>query len=493
MSQSTTPLLISGQLRPASNGATYEVRNPGTGKLVHTAAAASKDDCTNAIEAAGKAFETWRLTRPSERAAIFRKAGELITSDEYKDKIVQTVVAETATEPSWAFWSNIFFCRKLFDEAADMPYELRGQILPADFGDRSFVAKRPMGVIFVIAPWNAPVSLSVMTTLPALAAGNAIVLKTSEVSPASQLIVRVGEILKKAGLPDGVFNVIHTAKEDSGDRVSQIIAHPLVRKIGFTGSDRIGRIIATEAAKHLKPCVLELGGKAPSIVLNDATLDVAARGIIAGAFLHSGQTCVATERVIVQRQVSSQLIQNIVDIAKRLKSGDVFKSNPDAQLGPQFCEASAENIIGMVKEAVDGGAKLLVGDLKREGAFVQPHVVLDAKPGTRLWDREIFGPVLTITVVDTIYEAIELANASTYTLTSSLWTSNMQTAFEISERVRADNVIVNGMTMATEAKYNQAGLGGSSGYGKFKVDEFVNEQLIMFHDPAKQKFPVVEQ
>ncbi|KAI0070610.1 aldehyde dehydrogenase [Panus rudis PR-1116 ss-1] len=491
MSQSTTPLLIGGQFRPASNGATYEVRNPGTGNLVHTAAAATKDDCASAIESAGKAFETWKLTRPSERAAIFRKAAELISSDEYKDKVVQTVVAETATEPQWAYFSNIFFSPKFFDDAAEMPYELRGQILPADLGDRSFVAKRPMGVIFIIAPWNAPVSLTVMTTMPALAAGNTIVLKTSEMSPASQLIV--GEILQKAGLPDGVFNVIHTAKEDSGDRVSQIIAHPLVRKIGFTGSDRIGRIIATEAAKHLKPCVLELGGKAPSIVLNDAALDVAARGIIAGAFGHSGQTCVATERVIVQRQVSSQLIQNIVDIAKRLKSGDVFKPNPDAQLGPQFSEASAENIIGMVKEAVDGGAKLLVGDLKREGAFVQPHVVLDAKPGTRLWDRETFGPVLTITVVDTIDEAIELANASTYTLTSSLWTSNMQTAFEISERVRVDKVIVNGMTMATEAKYSQAGLGGSSGYGKFRVDEFVNEQLIMFHDPAKQRFPVVDQ
>jgi len=337
-------------------------------------------------------------------------------------------------------------------------------------------------VIFIVSPWNAPLGLAVMTCLPALAAGNTVVLKTSEYSPASQLII--GQLMKDAGLPDGVLNVIHTSREDSPARVAQLIAHPLVRKIGFTGSDRVGSIIAGEAAKYLKPCVFELGGKAPAVVLNDADINVAARGLVAGAMVFSGQLCVSTERVIVQRGVAPQLLDKIKEVASQLKRGEKF--------GPLFNEASASNVVSMIKEAVEAGAEILLGNQQHEGAFVEPHVVLGTKPGSRLWDRESFGPVMTIAIVDTVDEAVELANASTYSLTSSLWTNDARKALDVSSRIHAGKVLVNSGTMNTELSFDQAGLGGSSGYGSFSVDSFLNTQMVHISDPKTQMFPLLD-
>lgn len=482
------PLFIGGTFRPATTDTTFDVRNPATGQVVEHAAAASAQDCQLAIEAAGNAFDSWKATTPAFKSNILRKVADLIISARFQEKIIQIATQETGVPPQTGALTNITAIRDYILAAAEGPYEAKGEILPSDFGAKVFVEKRPLGVIFIISPWNSPLGLSLITTLPALAAGNTVVHKTSENSPGTQLIA--AELLKEAGIPDGVFNVIHTAKEDAASRVAEIIAHPLIRKIGFTGSDHIGRIIATEAAKYLKPVILELGGKAPAIVLNDAKIDVAARGIIAGALLHSGQLCLSTERVIVQREVSTKLIECLKAVASKLKAGDV--NSTDARLGPLFNENAAKEVVSMIKEAVDGGAQLLLGDLKHVGAFVQPHIVLGTKPGTRLWDRESFGPVITIAIVDTVDEAIELANASNYSLTSSLWTSDMQKAFDIASRIYVDKVNVNGMTMSSEPRFHQEGKGGSSGYGKFCVDSFLHTQLISFQDPEKQMFPLVD-
>ncbi|PSR88857.1 hypothetical protein PHLCEN_2v5006 [Hermanssonia centrifuga] len=387
----TVPLFIAGCKRSSSSGATYDVHNPANGQVIANAAAATAQDCKEAIEAAEKAFGAWQFATPGQKSVLFKKAAELVVSDSYKDKIMKAITEETGCTASWGKLINVDLCHNVLHEACEMAYQVKGEILPSDSGAQSFVQRLPMGVVFVISPWNAPLGLSLMTVLPPIAAGNTVVLKTSEYSPSGQLIA--AELLKEAGLPDGVLNIIHTAREDSGPRVAEIIAHPAVRKIAFTGSDRVGSIIAAEAAKYLKPCVFELGGKAPAVVLNGANVEAASRAIVSGAMNHSGQMCISTERVIVQRDIAQQLIDNVKAVTSKIKAGD--QSKTDAKLSCVFNPSSAANIISMIQEAVADGAELLVGDLKAQGAFVQPHIVLGAKPGQRLWDRESFGPDFT--------------------------------------------------------------------------------------------------
>ncbi|KAI0698465.1 aldehyde dehydrogenase [Cytidiella melzeri] len=486
----TVPLFINGEKRIPTNSATYAVRNPATGKVISHAVSASDDDCKAAIEAAQAAFPSWRTLSPVAKATIFRKAMAICAEPDFLAAVVDSVHQETGATKQWAGALNQHYLGNVFAEACDTVFSLRGELLSSSAGALvSMIQVVPHGVIFIMSPWNAPLLLSLMTCLPAIAAGNTVVLKTSEYSPASQLFA--ADILKEAGLPAGVFNVIHTSLQDSPARVSEIIAHPYVRKIGFTGSDRVGKIIAMEAAKHLKPCVLELGGKAPAIVLDDANIDAAARCIVSGAFVGSGQGCIGTERVIVQRGASKELIERIKTVASTIRAADQSK-DPNARLSCVFNSGSAQNIIDMITEAIDSGAELLVGDLKRDGAFVQPHVVLGTKPGNRLWDRESFGPVMTIAIVDTIDEAVDLANETTYSLTSSLWTQNTELAFTLSPRIRASKVIVNNTTMAAEPRYHGAGFGGSSGYGTFSAEEFVVKQLVSIYKPEGQKYIIAD-
>lgn len=224
--------------------------------------------------------------------------------------------------------------------------------------------------------------------------------------------------------------------------------------------------------------------------------------------VHCGQLCVATERVIVQKEIADELISRIKSIASNLKIGDPLKTN--AKLGPVFSAASAANIVGMIKDAVDAGAEMVVGDMKHEGAFIKPHVILGAKPGDRLWEQETFGPVMTIAVADSVEHAIELANATTYSLASSLWTNDMRTAFDVASKVRAGKMIINGLPFGSEARHAQGGMGcvsnsplvvwfsptdhccrGSSGYGHFTLDEFLDTQMISFENPS-QPFVLVD-
>ncbi|THH27728.1 hypothetical protein EUX98_g6451 [Antrodiella citrinella] len=480
-----TPLLIGGKSKPASNGKTFEVRTPSTNKLVSNAASASAADCKEAVDSAGKAFTSWAKFTPAAKAVIFGKASQLISTPAYAQKIIRLNIEEPGLSEQWGTVIDVGVSQGLLASAADLAYQVKGEILPSNLGNEAYVFKRPMGVIFVMSPWNVPLALTFNSILGPLAAGNTVVMKTSEISPGCQLVA--GEILREAGLPDGVFNVVHVAREDVGPRVAEIIAHPLVRKIAFTGSDRIAKILAAEAAKHLKPCVFELGGKSPAVVLDDANVPLAARAIVSGAIVNSGQSCLSTERVIVQKGVAAALIQHIKAVASEIKSGEGEK------LGGLFTETSAETVIGMVRTAIESGAELIVGDLKRNGTFVQPHVVLGAKPGDLLWDRETFGPVVTIAIVDTEDEAVDLANATTYSLGASLWTNDVRKAVEVSQRINSGRVLVNQSTVGNEAGFHAAAFGGTSGYGSFDVDSFLHSQLVSIPPAGSApKFLVVD-
>ncbi|KAJ7322941.1 Aldehyde/histidinol dehydrogenase [Mycena albidolilacea] len=485
-----TPLFIDGQEVPASDNATFEVVISPS-KVVGTSASASSADCDAAVEAAGRAFKTWEHTTPYARRDLFLKAADLVSTDRWRDLVLQTSMEETNCTRVWAMGQWVA-AAPLIRTVASFSNDLTGKTFVSSSvpGGMCEMAPRAMGVIFGIAPWNAPFTLSIRALAVPIICGNTVVLKSSEYSPRTQALAV--QLFHEAGLPNGVLNYISMSRETSPALTAQIIGHPLVRKINFTGSDRVGRIIATEAAKYLKPTVLELGGKAPSVVLNDASIPDAAKAIVWGAMLHSGQICMSTERVIVQRGAAEELIAQIKTLSASLTAGDLQQEeSKSAKLGPLFTEGSAENVVSMIGEAQAAGAELLLGDLGRQGAVVGPHLVKGVKPGMRLWDRESFGPVIAFAVVDTPEEAVDLANASDYTLCASLWTSDMYLAKRIAPLIRAGYTNVNGPTFHSENLVSAVGLGGSSGYGHFSVDDFTDKRVIATH-PLGREYPLLK-
>jgi len=350
------------------------------------------------------------------------------------------------------------------------------------------VQRRAHGVCLSIAPWNAPVVLTFRAVAIPIICGNTIVLKSSEYSARSQEVVV--EVLHEAGLPAGVLNYVSMSRESSPKLTAELIGHPAVRHINFTGSDRVGKILAAEAAKYLKPCVFELGGKAPAVILDDADIDAAARAVVQGAMQHSGQICMSTERAIVTARAADAFLARVTALAGQLKAGDPF-ADPSVKLSCLFSEGSAANVVGMLTEAKEAGAEVVLGDLTHKGAVVQPHVLRGVKPGMRAWDRESFGPVIGIAVAETVDEAVELANASDYSLTASVWSKDIVQALAVAGRIRAGSIAINGLTFHSEASLGHAGLGGATGYGRFDIDNFTIKRMIVITPPG-QKYPLVD-
>ncbi|KAF9459102.1 aldehyde dehydrogenase [Collybia nuda] len=486
MAPTFTPLIINGQDVSTSTQATFEVRNPFSRQVVGVSASASSEICKAAIESAVNAFKAWE-TSPSERRDVFLRAANIVTTDVYREKIKKAMQEETAATDYWCHY-NWVGAASYLRAISGFVNELRGTTFTSGIvpGARVETHRRAMGVILAIAPWNAPFTLSLRAVAVPLICGNTVILKSSEYSPRSQILLV--ELFREAGIPKGVLSYLSMSKETAPALTAELIAHPSVRKINFTGSDRVGKILAMECAKNLKSCVLELGGKAPMIVLEDANIPEAAKAIAFGAMAHSGQICMSTERVIVQRGASASLLSSVRDLVKTLKAGDPVK-DPTVNITALFTEASAENVLSMIREAQEAGAQLLLGDVHREGSLVKPHLMNGVKPGMRLWDRESFGPVTAFAVVDTIDEAIELANTSEYSLVSSVWTSNMYSAQRISSEVRAGYTDINGPTLHVEATISHIGLGGASGYGRFDIENFTDHRVVVTH-PMGRQYPI---
>ncbi|TFK41679.1 Aldehyde/histidinol dehydrogenase [Crucibulum laeve] len=485
-----TPLFIGGQYKSAHNDETFEVRNPYSGKVVGTASAASNEDCKAAVDAAANAFKTWEKTSIEYRRDILLKAAELVATEKYKSKIIAAQGDETAAVPYWSLF-NWYTTPNVLKTLAGSIHQLRGEVIPSGLvpGAELVARRRALGVIFSIAPWNAAFGLSVRAIAAPILCGNTVVLKCSEYSPKSQALAV--ELFQDAGVPEGVINFIATTREDAPATTAQIIAHPAVRKVTFTGSDRVGKLIAIEAAKHLKPCVLELGCKTPIVILDDANLELAAKAVAWGAMAHSGQICMSTERIIVQSGIADSLISAVYDLVKPLRAGDPV-TDPNVQLAALFNEATAENVINLVREAQEEGAELMLGDLTRKGTVVQPHLLKGVKPGMRLWDTESFGPVSFFSVVDSVDEAIDQANDTEYSLSAALWTSDVHNGQKIASQINAGYVNINGSTIHSDPGSGMLGLGGSSGYGRFDIDEFTAKRVLVVHPMEPRKYPLFE-
>lgn len=453
-------MLINGLKVTAEKGATFERRNPLDGTVATRAPAASPADAVMAVEAAAEAFRTWSETGPSERRALLLKAAEKLEAK--TPQFIEAVPAETGATGMWAGF-NVMLAAGMIREAAALTTQVAGEVIPSDVpGSLAMGVRQPAGVVLGIAPWNAPIILGVRAIATPLACGNTVILKGSENCPRThQLII---EAFQEAGFPAGVVNYITNAPADAGAVVEAMVAHPAVRRVNFTGSTRVGRIIAMTCAKYLKPVVLELGGKAPLVILDDADIEDAVNAAAFGCFANSGQICMSTERIIVDRKIADEFVRKFGDKAKSLPLGDPRKPEP-VVLGSVIGMSTVEHCNALIDDALAKGAKLVCGG--KADSTLMPATVLDhVTPAMRIYKEETFGPVKCIVRVDGVEEAVSCANDNEYGLSSAVFGRDLARAFQVARKIDSGICHVNGPTVHDEAQMPFGGVKGS-GLGRF--------------------------
>jgi benzaldehyde dehydrogenase (NAD) len=457
--QPSQMLLIAGTPRPATGGKTFTRNNPVTGALATTAAAADPADAQAAADAAAAAFPIWSATGPNERRAILLRAAAII--EDMRDDFIAAMAEETGATLAWAGF-NVALGASTMREAAAQTTFMRGETIPSDKpGSFAMAVRQPAGVVLGIAPWNAPIILGVRAVATPLACGNTVVFKASEICPRVHGLV--GEALVRAGVPAGAINVITNAPADAGTIVGALIDHPAVRRVNFTGSTHVGRIIAERCARNLKPAVLELGGKAPLVVLDDADLEGAVDAAIFGAFMNQGQICMSTERIVVTPGIAEAFVARFAERARALRAGDPRGS--DAPLGAMIDTGAADKLRAMIADAVGHGAQRIAGD-DGEGVLVPANVLDHVTPAMRLYAEESFGPVVTILRARDTDHAIALANDTEFGLSSALFTRDVSAAIRLAGQLKFGLCHVNGATVHDEAQMPFGGL-RDSGYGQF--------------------------
>ncbi|QND66040.1 aldehyde dehydrogenase [Mesorhizobium loti] len=476
-------LLIDGDKRDASGSASYDRMDPFTGKLATRAAAASVADAHAAVEAAAAAFATWSKTGPGERRALLSKAADVMASK--VGEFTRLMMEETGATGPWAGF-NVMLAANMLREAAAMTTQISGEIIPSDKpGTLAMAIRQPAGVCLGIAPWNAPVILGTRAIAMPIACGNTVVLKASEMCPGTHRLI--GQVLVEAGLPKGVINVVTNDPRDAAGIVEALVAHPSVKRVNFTGSTKVGRIIAELAGRHLKPALLELGGKAPLLVLDDADIDAAVNAATFGAFMHQGQICMSTERLIVDDKIADEFVSKLAARASKLPAGD---PRGHVVLGSLISSQAADKMEELVADAVAKGAKLVAGG-KRTGTVVEATLLDHVTPAMRVYAEESFGPVKPVIRVKGEDEAVRVANDTEYGLSSAVFSRDIKRAFAIAARIEAGICHINGPTVGDEAQMPFGGVKGS-GYGRFggkaSIAEFTDLRWVTIEDPG-QHYP----
>lgn len=412
----TIHMLINGKLASASIGQTFERRNPLSQAVATTAPAATVDDARAAVDAAAVAFPAWTALGPGARRALLMKAAHEIEAR--ADAFADAMANETGASRMWAGF-NVHLAADMLLEAAALTTQIGGEVIPSDVpGSLAMGLRVPAGVVLGIAPWNAPVILGVRAIAVPMACGNTVVLKGSELCPATHGLI--ASALQAAGLPPGVVNFVTNAPADAGRVVEAIIAHPAVRRVNFTGSTPVGRIIAQTCARHLKPAVLELGGKAPLVVLDDADLDAAVAAAVFGAFANSGQICMSTERIIVDQQIADEFVSRFGTRAANLSIGDPR----DRSVGPKvLCSVVDRSTVkrcnALIDAALEKNATLMCGG--KGDSLVMRATVLDrVTPTMRIYSEGSFGPAKQVVRAAGIAEAITCANDNAFGLSAAV-------------------------------------------------------------------------
>jgi acyl-CoA reductase-like NAD-dependent aldehyde dehydrogenase/ABC-type branched-subunit amino acid transport system ATPase component len=461
-------MLINGLAVSAEKGATFERRNPLDGSVATRAPAASAADAVAAVEAAAEAYRTWSQTGPTERRMLLLKAADALEAK--TPQFIDAMAAETGATGMWAGF-NVHLAAGMIREAAALTTQIAGEVIPSDVpGSLAMGVRQPAGVVLGIAPWNAPVILGVRAICVPLACGNTVVLKGSENCPRThQLIVQA---FQDAGFPPGVVNYITNAPAAAGEVVEAMVAHPAVRRINFTGSTRVGKLIAMTCAKYLKPVVLELGGKAPLLVLDDADLTDAVNGATFGAFANSGQICMSTERIIVDTKIADDFVAMFTRKVKSLPLGDPRKPEP-VVLGSVIGMGTVEHCNALIDDALARGAKLLCGG--KASDTLMPATLLDhVTPAMRIFHEETFGPVKCIVRVNGVDEAVASANDNAYGLSAAVFGKDIARALNVARRIDSGICHVNGPTVHDEAQMPFGGVKGS-GLGRFGGKAGVHE------------------
>jgi acyl-CoA reductase-like NAD-dependent aldehyde dehydrogenase len=452
-----TDLLIGGESLAASSRAAFERRNPATGEVATRAAAAGIEDVDKAVQAAQHAFPAWAAMPPGERRVLLQKAADVM--EQHRGRFVECGVAEAGGSPIW-YQFNVTLAANMLREAAAMTTQISGEVIPSDMpGSLAMGVRQPCGVVVGIAPWNAPVILGTRAVAMPLACGNTVILKASEMCPALHRLI--GAVFQEAGFPAGVVNVITNAPQDAPQIVERLIAHPAVRRINFTGSTHVGRIIAQQAAKHLKPVLLELGGKNPIVVLDDADLDAAVEACAFSAFFNQGQICMSADRIIVDRKIAPAFLEKFAAKTATLKAAPA-----DAPLAGMVDPTAAARVAKLVSDALEQGASVLPGTPAVEGNIMQPALVDGVTPAMAVYQEESFGPIVSILRFDTDEEAIRLANDSEYGLSSAVFSRDIGRAMAVARRIESGICHINGPTVHDEAQMPFGGVKGS-GYGRF--------------------------
>jgi benzaldehyde dehydrogenase (NAD) len=455
----TINLLIDGKAVAATGGRVFERRNPLDGSVASRAAAATPDDARAAVEAAARAFPGWSQTSPAKRRELLVKGAHALEARAVD--FTAAMSAETGASAIWAGF-NVHLAADMLIEAASLTTQISGEVIPSNVpGSLALAVRQPAGVVLGMAPWNAPVILATRAIAVPLACGNTVVLKGSELCPRTHGLIIAA--LQDAGLPEGVVNFVTNAPDDAAEVVAAMVAHPAVRRVNFTGSTHVGRIIAKLCAEHLKPVVLELGGKAPALVLDDADLDAAVAGIAFGAFANSGQICMSTERIVVDQSIADDFVARLAAKATSLPLGDPRKG--PVVLGSVVDRKAVERCNALIDDALAKGATLVCGGKAESTLF--PATLLDhVTPAMRIYGEESFGPVKAIVRVDGEEAAIACANDNPYGLSAAVFTGDTARGWRVAGRIESGICHVNGPTVHDEAQMPFGGV-KNSGYGRF--------------------------
>jgi len=475
MAAKSYKMFVDGKWVDASGGGTFEDMNPYTGEVYANVAAGGAEDLRRAVDAAQAAFPEWAATPPAAKRKIFLKAADVMESRQ--DELVKAMMEEVGGTIGISMF-QMGFVPGLYRMAASAAYDVKGEIIPADHANSFFMAMRqPAGVVACFAPFNVPYILGSRSfTLP-IAYGNTAVLKPSEEAPVTGGLL-LAEIFEEAGLPPGVLNVVPTTRDAAEEAGDELISHPAVRRISFTGSTEVGRIIAEKAGRNLKRAVLELGGKDPLIILGDADVDYAVDAATWGAFLHQGEICMSTERIIIEKGIAAEFTEKLKERAEALPKGD--PTNPATAIGPLINRRAVEKVHAHVEEAVAGGGTLVTGG-RFENLVYDPTVITDVTPDMRLFKEQTFGPVAPIVVVEDREEALAVANNSAYGLSAGILTNDFTQALDMAMRLETGMVHIGDQTVNDEPQAPFGGVKGS-GYGRFggqaAIDEFTELRWI---------------
>ncbi|OQD73930.1 hypothetical protein PENDEC_c013G05268 [Penicillium decumbens] len=465
----TVPLIINGKEEFPS--ATFDVVSPYKNQTCWSAAAATPQDAIRAVEAADAAFHAWSQTKPTVRRDLLLKAAEVL--EQRLEQNAEYMRTEMGADVGASQGFVVPLAIRMLRDVAGRITSICGSVPIVEVeGQSAMVLKEPMGVILGIAPWNAPYVFGIRSAACALAAGNTTILKSSELTP--RCYWAIGRAFEDAGLPAGCLNVLHCRPQDAAEVVNAMIEHPAVRKINFTGSTAVGRKVARSCGQNLKPCLMELGGKNSSIVCADADLSTAVQGVLAGAFLNSGQICMATDRILVHSSIAAAFTE-------ALKTALAAGADASALPPTLVNTASKARVEALIFNAVASGAHFISGSAETNvpqdaGVRLAPVILGGVKEDMAVWQEEAFASVAAFMVFDTEGEAIRLANSSGYGLSAFVFTSDLRRGLAMAKKIQSGAVHINSMTIHDEPVLPHGGV-KNSGWGRFNAAEGLNEFL----------------